>query len=95
MGLVSKSPEAASNLPLPLSFLPFLGSGFVPTDSLPDGLRWFAAYQPFTPVMETLRGLLMGTSIGADGLLAVAWCAGIGLVGYLWAARLYNRDPTP
>lgn len=57
-----------------LVLLPFLGSGFVPTDSLPVGLRWFAEYQPFTPVIETLRGLLMGTPIGNSGVLAVAWC---------------------
>jgi ABC-2 type transport system permease protein len=95
MGLVSKSVDSASNLPLPLMLLPFLGSGFVPTDSLPTGLRWFAEYQPFTPIMETLRGLLLGTAIGNSGLLAVAWSAGIALVGYLWAKHLYNRDPTP
>ena len=52
-------------------------------------------YQPFTPIMETLRGSLMGTPIGATGVVAVAWCAGIGLVGYLGAKRLYNRDPSP
>jgi ABC-2 type transport system permease protein len=45
--------------------------------------------------METLRGLLMGTPIGNSGVLAVAWCAGIGLSGYLWAKHLFNRDPTP
>ncbi len=95
LGMVTKSVETASNLPLPLVLLPFLGSGFVPTDSMPTGLRWFAEYQPFTPVMETLRGLLMGTPIGNSGILAVAWSAGIGLVGYLWAKRLFNRDPTP
>src|SRR5690606_13546944 len=60
LGMVSKSVETASNLPMPLLLLPFLGSGFVPTDSMPAGLRWFAEYQPFTPVMETLRGLLVG-----------------------------------
>jgi ABC-2 type transport system permease protein len=95
LGMVSKSVETASNLPMPLLLLPFLGSGFVPTDSMPTGMRWFAENQPFTPIMETLRGLLMGSPIGNSGVLAVAWCAGIGLVGYLWAKRLYNRDPTP
>jgi ABC-2 type transport system permease protein len=95
LGMVTKSVETASNLPLPLILLPFLGSGFVPTDSMPTGLRWFAEYQPFTPIMETLRGLLMGTPIGGSGVVAVAWCAGIGLVGYLGAKRLYNRDPSP
>jgi ABC-2 type transport system permease protein len=92
-GLVAKTVEAASNLPQPLVFLPFLGSGFVPTDSMPVGLRWFAEYQPFTPVIETVRGLLLGSAIGSSAVIAVAWCAGITLVGYLWAKRLYNRDP--
>ncbi|PSK98918.1 ABC-2 type transport system permease protein [Murinocardiopsis flavida] len=94
MGLVSESVETASNMPMPLVLLPFLGSGFVPTDSMPAGIRWFAEYQPFTPVMETLRGLLMGTPIGGSGVLAVAWCLAIALGGYLWARALYNRDPS-
>jgi ABC-2 type transport system permease protein len=93
LGMTSKTVEAASNLPMPLVFLPFLGSGFVPTDSMPAGLRWFAEYQPFTPIIETVRGLLMGTAIGNSGVIAVAWCAGIALAGYLWAKKLFNRDP--
>jgi ABC-2 type transport system permease protein len=76
-----------------LVLLPFLGSGFVPTDSMPAGLRWFAEHQPFTPIIETLRGLLTGTPIGNDGAIAVAWCVGIALLGYLWAKRLFNRPP--
>jgi ABC-2 type transport system permease protein len=92
-GLVTKTVEAASNLPTPLVFLPFLGSGFVPTDSLPVGLRWFAEYQPFTPVIDTVRGLLLGSAIGNSAVIAVAWCVGITLVSYLWAKKLYNRDP--
>jgi ABC-2 type transport system permease protein len=95
LGLVSKNVETASNLPMPLILLPFLGSGFVPTDSMPAAMRWFAENQPFTPIMETLRGLLMGTPIGNSGVLAVAWSVGIGLLSYLWAKRLFNRDPTP
>jgi ABC-2 type transport system permease protein len=91
-GLVAKTVESASNFPQPLVFLPFLGSGFVPTDSMPTGLRWFAEYQPFTPIIETIRGLLLGTGIGSSGIIAVAWCAGIAMVGYLWAKRLYNRQ---
>ncbi len=93
LGMVTKSVEAASNLPMPLVFLPFLGSGFVPTDSMPAGLRWFAEYQPFTPIIETVRGLLTGSAIGHSAVAAVAWCAGIALVGYLWARKLYARDP--
>jgi ABC-2 type transport system permease protein len=95
LGLVGKSVESASNLPMPLILLPFLGSGFVPTESMPAWLAWFAEYQPFTPIMETLRGLLLGTAIGNRGLLAVIWCAAIGLVGYRWAMSLYNRDRLP
>jgi ABC-2 type transport system permease protein len=94
LGLVSKSVETASNAPMPLMLLPFLGSGFVPTGSMPAGLRWFAEYQPFTPVIETLRGLLLGTPIGNSALLAITWCAGITLAGYLWARKLFNRDPS-
>jgi ABC-2 type transport system permease protein len=93
LGLVSKSVETASNLPMFLLLLPFLGSGFVPTDSMPAGVRWFAEYQPFTPVTETLRGLLLGTPIGNKAIIAAAWCAGIALLGYLWARRLYIRHP--
>ena len=93
LGLVSKSVEAASNLPMPLMLLPFLGSGFVPTDSMPAGIRWFAEYQPFTPAIETLRGLWLGTPIGNNAILTVAWSVALTVGGYLWAKRLYNRDP--
>ncbi|MFF8896112.1 ABC transporter permease [Streptomyces lydicus] len=91
IGLVAKNPESASNLPMPLTFLPFLGSAIVPPESMPSGLRWFAEYQPFTPVIETLRGLLMGTDIGNSAYLAVAWCLVLTLVGYAWARRTFNR----
>ncbi len=93
LGLVSKNVETASNLPMFLLLLPFLGSGFVPTESMPAGLRWFAEYQPFTPATQTVRGLLMGTPIGNNAIIAVAWCAGIALLSYLWARKLFNRDP--
>ncbi|MET8833477.1 ABC transporter permease [Micromonospora sp. NPDC004540] len=91
LGLVSDSVETASNLPMFLTLLPFLGSGFVPTDTMPAGLRWFADYQPFTPVIETLRGLLLGSGIGNSALLALAWCAVISLMSYLWAKRAFHR----
>ncbi len=91
LGMVTNSVETASNLPMPLVLLPFLGSGFVPTDSMPGPLKLFAEYQPFTPIIETLRGLLTGTSFGNDGILAVAWCVAIAAVSYLWAMRLYEQ----
>lgn len=93
LGQVSRSVETASNLPMPLILLPFLSSGFVPTDSMPAGLRWVAEYQPFTPIIETLRGLMLGTPIGHDGWIALAWCAVIALGGYLWSKRLFSREP--
>ncbi|WP_327113028.1 ABC transporter permease [Nocardia sp. NBC_01730] len=91
IGQASQTVEAASSLPMPLMFLPFLGSGFVPTDSMPDGVRWFAEYQPFTPIMESIRALLMDKPVGNDVWIALAWCAGIALLGYVWAKKLYNR----
>lgn len=93
LGLVTKSPETASNTPLLIQFLPFISSAFVPPRSMPAGVRWFAENQPFTPIIDTLRGLLLGTPIGNSGELAVAWCAGIAVVGYIWAKTLFNRDP--
>jgi ABC-2 type transport system permease protein len=92
LGQVSRSVETASNLPMPLMLLPFLGSGFVPTASMPAGLRWFAEYQPFTPIIETLRGLLTDRPIGDNAWTALAWCAAIALGGYLWSRRLFNRE---
>jgi ABC-2 type transport system permease protein len=74
-----------------LTLLPFLGSGFVPTDSMPPGLEHFARYQPFTPVTETVRGLLTGTHIGTNAIAAVAWSAAIALAMYRWALRLYTQ----
>jgi len=93
LGMSTRSVETASNLPMFLVLLLFLGSGFVPTQTMPDGLRWFAENQPFTPIIETLRGLLLGTPIGDSGVVAVAWCAAISLLGFLWARRLYERHP--
>ena len=94
-GLEAKTVEGASNAPMPLQFLPFLGSAIVPTDSMPAGLRWFAEHQPFTPITETLRGLLMGTPIGDSAGLAVGWCALFAVVGYAWARTAFARDPEP
>jgi ABC-2 type transport system permease protein len=91
IGLIAKGPESASNMPLPFTFLPMLGSGFVPTDSMPAGVRWFAENQPFTPINEALRGLLTGTPAGNSMWIAIAWCAGLALAGYLWARRAFRR----
>jgi ABC-2 type transport system permease protein len=89
LGLAAKSVETASNTPMFLTLLPFLGSGFVLIASMPTGLRQFAQYQPFTPTTETLRGLLTGTPIGTEAITTVAWSVGIAVAACLWARHLY------
>ncbi len=91
MGLSARAPEGASNLPMPLILLPFLSSAFVPAASMSPGLRQFAEYQPFTPITETLRGLLLGTHIGTGWITAVAWCLGLTVAGYAASRRLFDR----
>jgi ABC-2 type transport system permease protein len=93
LGLATDSVETASNTPMILTLLLFLSSAFVPPASMPDPLRWFAEHQPFTPIIETLRGLLAGTPIGDSAPVAVAWCVAISIAGYLWSRRLYERVP--
>ncbi|MDO0924248.1 ABC transporter permease [Streptomyces sp. TG1A-8] len=92
-GLVSPNAEAASNNALPLIVLPLISSAFVPVDTMPGWFRPIAEYQPFTPAIETLRGLLLGSRIGHNGWLAVAWCLGLTVLGHLWAKAAFNRDP--
>ncbi|MBI1379043.1 MAG: ABC transporter permease [Frankiales bacterium] len=94
LGLVAKTPESASNLPMFLILLPFLSSGFVPTQSLPGALRWFAENEPFTPTIESVRGLLLGSPSGRDVALAIGWSVLIAVLSYLWAQRLFDRRPT-
>ncbi|MEU0359549.1 ABC transporter permease [Streptomyces cyaneofuscatus] len=92
MGLVSPNAEAASNNAMPLILLPLLSSAFTPVGSMPGWFRPIAEYQPFTPAIETLRGLLLGSEIGTDGWLAVAWCVGLAVLGYFWAAAKFDGD---
>jgi ABC-2 type transport system permease protein len=92
LGLAAKTPENASNTPMPLMFLPFLGSAFVPAQSMAPGLRWFAEYQPFTPIINSLRDLLMGAPLGNNGYIAAAWCVGLALVGFLSSRALFRRS---
>lgn len=93
MGLAADSVETASNTPMFLVLLPFVSSGFVPTDSMPWGVRQFAEYQPFTPIINTLRDLVTGVPTDSDLWLAIGWCALISLLGYLWSRRLFLRVP--
>ncbi|OLB45316.1 MAG: ABC transporter permease [Ktedonobacter sp. 13_2_20CM_53_11] len=92
-GLIGKTPAGANSLSLIFQLiLPFTSSAFVRPDSMSAGVRWFSEYQPFTPVIDTLHGLLLGTSIDNSAVLAVAWCVVLALVGYLWARAVYNRN---
>jgi len=91
--LLPTTSGSASCLRLLLQFGPFISSAFVRPNTMPVGVRWFAENQPFTPMIETLRGLLLGTPIGNHAIIALAWCVAIALGGYLWARVTYNRDP--
>jgi ABC-2 type transport system permease protein len=92
-GLLAKTPAGANSLALLPAILPFVSSAFIPATAMSGGVRWFATNEPFTPVINSLRGLLTGAGIGDQAILAVAWCAGLSLAGYLWARALYNRGP--
>jgi ABC-2 type transport system permease protein len=92
-GLAAKTVEGASFATFPMVFLPFISSAFAPTGTMPAGVRWFTDNQPFTPIIETLRGLLIGTPIGNSAILAIIWCVVMAVGGYLWARALFNRDP--
>jgi len=76
---------------VPLVLLPFFSSAIIPADKMGPGLREFAEYQPFTPIIETMRGLLNGTPDTGDAVTAIAWCVGIALVGYLWARSTFTK----
>ncbi|MFD3577564.1 ABC transporter permease [Streptomyces sp. NPDC058644] len=93
MGLVSPNAEAASNNAMPMILLPLFSSAFVPVTSMPGWFQPVAEYQPFTPTIETLRGLLLGTEIGNNGWLALAWCIGLAVLGYIWSTSKFNSDP--
>ncbi|GAA1883037.1 ABC transporter permease [Asanoa iriomotensis] len=90
-GLATKTVAGANSLSLILQFLPLISSAFLPTDSMPAGVAWFAEHQPYTPIIETLRGLLMGSGIGASAWWAIGWCAVLATVGFFWSRALYNR----
>ena len=91
LGMAAKTPESAGMAVVPLILLPFLSSAIVPADKMGQGVRQFAEYQPFTPIIESVRELLAGTPSGGYVAAALAWCAGIALVGYLWSRATFNR----
>jgi ABC-2 type transport system permease protein len=91
LGMAAKTPESAGLAVVPLLLLPFVSSAIVPAAKMGQGFREFAHYQPFTPIIESLRGLLAGAPSGGYTAAALAWCAGIALVGYLWSRATFSR----
>ncbi|TDD11086.1 ABC transporter permease [Nonomuraea deserti] len=90
-GLAAKTPESAGLAAVPLMLLPFLSSAFVPADKMGPGARQFAEHQPFTSIIETLRGLLTGTPSAGSAITAIAWCAGLASIGYVWARVSFTK----
>ena len=91
LGIAAKTPESAGMAAVPLILLPFLSSAIVPAAEMGQGIRQFAEYQPFTPIIESLRGLLAGTPSGGYAAAALAWCAGIAVVGYVWSRATFSK----
>ncbi len=91
IGLAASSPESANAFGFVILFVPYLSSAFVPVTTLPGWLRWVAENQPVTPIIETVRGLLMGTPLGDSPWWAVGWCVVIVAVSYGWGAWLFRR----
>ena len=92
IGLLARNAEGTSSFTLLVQVLPFVSSAFVPTDSMSAPVRWFAQHEPFTPIIDTLRGLLLGTEIGNSGVIAVTWCVVLAGAGYLWARALFTKN---
>lgn len=90
-GLSAKTVDGASAFSYPLIFLPFISSAFVPTDTMPAPVAWFAENQPVTPIVNTIRDLFAQQPVGNDIWIALAWCVGILVAAYLLAMSIYRR----
>ena len=95
-GLVAGSPEAATGATFALMFIPYLSSAFVPASTMTRVLRPIAANQPFTPLIEAMRGLWMGytstgANVGHEALLAVVYFGGILIVTAALASWLFRH----
>lgn len=90
-GLSAKSVDGAAGFSYPLIFLPFISSAFVPTETMPGPVRWFAENQPVTSIVDTLQNLFAGQPVGSDIWIALAWCVGILVLAYVWSMAVYRR----
>jgi ABC-2 type transport system permease protein len=94
VGVLAKSPEAAGGFAFFMVFVPYPSSAFVPIDTMPSWIHGFANHQPVTPVIETLRGLLLDAPVGSSPWLALAWCGGILVASVALASALFRRRTT-
>jgi ABC-2 type transport system permease protein len=92
IGLVATSVEAASAFTFFVLFLPYVSSAFVPPDTMPAVLHGFAGNQPVTPMIETIRGLIMGTPVGDNAWRAVAWFGAITVLAFIASMFLFRRS---
>ncbi|MEV4345144.1 ABC transporter permease [Actinoplanes sp. NPDC049596] len=92
-GLAARTAEGVAPFTLVVQLLPFLSSAFVPPETMSAPVRWFVSHEPFTPIINTLRDLLLGAPVGSGAVVAVAWCGVLAAAGYLWARTLFKRDP--
>jgi ABC-2 type transport system permease protein len=90
-GLISKTAEGSTGLMFPLFILPYLSSGFAPTETRPRGIGWFAEIQPMTPIIDSIRALMLDMPAGNSLWIALAWCAGIIIAAFITAAQVYKR----
>jgi ABC-2 type transport system permease protein len=90
-GLSAKTVDGASAFSYPLIFLPFISSAFVPTESMPGPVAWFAEHQPVTSIVDTIRALLAQQPVGGDIWIALSWLVGILAVAYALAIAAYRR----
>ena len=90
-GLSAKTVDGASAFSYPLIFLPFISSAFVPTETMPGPVRFFAENQPVTSIVDAIRNLFAERPVGTDIWIALAWCAAILLVAYVFAMAAYRR----
>ncbi len=91
LGLVARNPEAAGGMTYAIMFIPYISSAFVQTSTMPGWLRGFADYQPATPVVDTVRGLLNSSGTGASAASALVWCAGLAILGFGAASAIFDR----
>ncbi|MFD9669520.1 ABC transporter permease [Rhodococcus sp. NPDC059968] len=90
-GLSAKTVDGAGAFAYPLIFLPFISSAFVPTDTMPGPVEWFAENQPVTSIIDTIRALFAQQPVGNDIWIALTWCAGLLIVAYAAATAIYRR----